>query len=254
MDVVLTFLIVCPLVALAGFVDAIAGGGGLISLPAFLMAGIPPHTAMATNKLSSSMGTALATARLGMQGYLKPRLFVVPVVAGLVGSAAGASLNLLVDDGALRAIMLVVIPLTAAYLLRPHAMVEREERLPYARTLALSTLLALGIGAYDGFYGPGTGTFLLLLLTSVAQMTLNDAAGTTKAINLTTNLSALVVFLANGQVWIALGLVAGVCNMAGAWVGVNLFSSKGVRVVKPLMLCVLAIFFVKTLLEVLGVV
>lgn len=253
MELLITFLIVCPLSALAGFVDAIAGGGGLISLPAFFMAGLPAHTAIATNKLSSTMGTTLATVRLAMKGFLKPRLVAGPVAAGLAGSAIGASLNLLINDDVLRIIMLVVLPLTALYLVRPHAMEESDTRMSFGKTLVISIAIALLIGMYDGFYGPGTGTFLLLLLTGVAKMTLGDAAGTTKAINLSTNIAALVVFLVNGQVYILLGLVAGACNMIGNYIGVNLFSSKGTKIVKPIMLCVIGIFLVKTLLEVLGV-
>lgn len=254
MDMLVTFLIVCPLVGLAGVVDAIAGGGGLISLPAYLMAGVPPHIAMATNKLGNCMGTALATVRLALQGYVKPRLVIGPVIAGLVGSAIGAGINLLLDDGVLRIAMLIIIPLTAVYLMRPRAMKESEDRLPLKRTIALATAVALGVGVYDGFYGPGTGTFLLILFTGVAKMTLNDAAGATKVVNLTTNISALVVFLVNGQVWILLGVVAGLCNMVGNYIGVNLFTSKGVGVTKPVMIVVLTIFFVKTLLEVMGVI
>ena len=132
-------------------------------------------------------------------------------------------------------------------------MEESDKRLSFGKTLVISIAIALLIGMYDGFYGPGTGTFLLLLLTGVAKMTLGDAAGTTKAINLSTNIAALVVFLVNGQVYILLGLVAGACNMIGNYVGVNLFSSKGTKIVKPIMLCVIGIFLVKTLLEVLGV-
>lgn len=254
MDMLVTFLIVCPLAGLAGFVDAIAGGGGLISLPAFLMAGLPAHTAVATNKLSSTMGTTLATVRLAMKGYLKPKMVAAPVAAGLTGSAIGAALNLLISDDILRIVMLVILPLTAIYLMRPHALEESKERLPFGKTVAIATVIALFIGMYDGFYGPGTGTFLLLLLTGVAKMSLGDAAGTTKAINLSTNIAALIVFLVNGQVWIVLGLVAGACNMIGNYIGVNLFSSKGTKIVKPIMLCVIGIFLIKTLLEVFGLI
>ena len=253
MDLLITFLIACPLAGLAGFVDAIAGGGGLISLPAFFMAGLPAHTAIATNKLSSTMGTTLATVRLALKGFLKPRLVAAPVVAGLTGSAIGAGLNMLIDDGILRVVMVVVLPLTAVYLTQPRSMEESDERLPLGRTIALSTAIALFVGMYDGFYGPGTGTFLLLLLTGVAKMTLGDAAGTTKAINLSTNVAALVVFLVNGQVWIVLGLAAGACNMIGNYIGVSLFTSKGTKIVKPIMLCVIGVFMVKTILELAGV-
>ena len=253
MDLLTTFAIVCPLVGIAGFVDAIAGGGSLISLPAYLMAGVAPHTALATNKLSNCMGTGLAAYRLARKGFMKPRVVALPVVAGLIGSTSGTLINLLLSDEVLTTLMLIVLPLTALYLMRPRALREHPDRLSLKRTVALAAAVSLGVGLYDGFYGPGTGTFLMILYTSVAHLTLNDAAGTTKAVNLVTNISSLAVFLANGQVFVLLGLVAGICNMVGAYIGVNLFTEKGAAVVKPIMFVVIGIFFVKTLLEVLGV-
>jgi uncharacterized membrane protein YfcA len=109
------------------------------------------------------------------------------------------------------------------------------------------------IGVYDGFYGPGTGTFLILLLTSAAHLTLKEANGLTKAINMTTNVTSLVVFLINGTVLIPLGILAGLCNIAGNQIGVNFFDKKGGAVVKPVMLLVLTVFLVKTIMEILGV-
>jgi len=98
------------------------------------------------------------------------------------------------------------------------------------------------VGVYDGFYGPGTGTFLLLLLTTVAHQDIRTAAGTTKAINLSTNLAALTVFLVNGAVWLPLGIVAGVFNIAGNYLGSRKFTREGSRITRPIMLVVLVLF------------
>ena len=108
----LQFLIVCPLVFLAGLVDAMAGGGGLISLPAYLISGLPVHYAIGTNKLSSGMGTTLATWRFARSGYIHWKLALFCAVCALVGSTTGARLALLIPDAAFRVIMLVVLPLT----------------------------------------------------------------------------------------------------------------------------------------------
>lgn len=110
-------------------------------------------------------------------------------------------------------------------------------------------LIAVVIGIYDGIYGPGTGTFLMLLFTGFCHMTLNDAAGTTKAINLTTNITALVVFLINGKVLLPLGIAAGCCNMAGNYLGSHSFTSNGHKIVKPVMIVVIVIFFIKVVTE-----
>ncbi len=244
------YLIVCPLVFLGGFVDAIAGGGGLISLPAYLIAGLPVHMSIGTNKISSAMGTTLTTWKFWKAGYIKPKLCVLCAVFALIGSAGGANLALLVSDRVFKIILLFVLPLTALYVFKSKAMdTAGKDPLPAGKTTAIACALALVIGVYDGFYGPGTGTFLLLLLTGLAHMSLNDAAGTTKVINLSTNIAALVTYLVNGQVWLPLGLTAGLFGIAGNYMGARSFVSKGSKIVKPLIALVLAIFFVRVVYE-----
>lgn len=251
----LQFFLICPLVFLAGFVDAIAGGGGLISLPAYLISGIPVHMAIGTNKLSAGMGTALATWRYASSGYIPWKQALCCVLCALIGSATGARAALLIDDGVFKIVMLVILPLTGAYVLFGRGLKEEtvREAYPAGKTLAIAMVASLVIGAYDGFYGPGTGTFLILLLAGVARMKLTEANGVAKAVNLTTNLTALTVFLLNGKVLLPLGLTAGVFSIAGNYIGTRFFSAKGVSSVKPIMIAVLAVFFIKVLLEVLGV-
>ena len=193
-----TYLIICPLVGIAGFVDAIAGGGGLISLPAYLIAGIPVHNALGTNKLSSTMGTAVATFRYARSGFIPWRQALFCVLFALVGSSLGAKLALMIPTRVFRILMLVILPLTACYLLRSKGLAQEREPYSWGKTLLISLPISLVLGVYDGFYGPGTGTFLLLLLTGVAHLSLNQAAGLTKAINLATNVAALTVFLRSG--------------------------------------------------------
>lgn len=247
---IIQFLIVCPLVFLAGFVDAVAGGGGLISLPAYLIAGFPVHFAIGTNKISSAMGTTLTTVRYTKSGFIPWKQAVFCVLFALVGSACGANLALLIDDGVFKIIMLVILPLTALYVMKGKALSGEREPYPPLKTTLLSCATAFFIGAYDGFYGPGTGTFLILLLTALAHMPVTEANGVSKAINLATNISALVVFIINGKVVFTIGLVAGLFSIAGNWLGSGFFKKGGSRVVKPIMICVLVIFFVKVLYEV----
>ena len=243
------YIIVCPLVFLAGFIDAIAGGGGLISLPAYLIAGLPPHAAIGTNKFSSCCGTAVSTWHYARSGFIKWPDVLPAVIMALIGSALGARLALLVDADVFKAVMLIVIPLTACYVLRPHSL--DDNRAPYSKvkTASIIALLALVVGVYDGFYGPGTGTFLMLLLTALANVDLNQATGTTKAINLSTNLAALSVFLWHGVVWIPLALVAAIFGIAGNYIGARYFIRKESRIARPVIILVLTIFFVKLLLE-----
>ena len=246
------YLIICPLVLIAGFIDAIAGGGGLISLPAYMIAGLPPHAAIATNKLSSSMGTCAAVCRYAKEGYIPWKPAVLCAVFAIAGSSAGARLALLVDDTALKIIMLVLLPLTAVFVLTSRSFLTEKEPRSRAMTTFLAVIVAAVIGAYDGFYGPGTGTFLILFLTTVARMRLTTANGITKAINFSSNIAALTVFLIHGQAIVPLGLTAGVFSVVGNYLGTRVFDKKGARAVKPVMLTVIAVFFVKVLYELLS--
>lgn len=250
----LHFLIVCPLVGIAGFVDSIAGGGGLISLPAYLISGLPVHTCIATNKLSSCMGTTVATAKYALSGYIDWHLGVFCAAASLAGASLGANIALLISESTFRILMLIILPLTALYVLRKKDLFSGENRkeLSFWHSVALSSVIAFALGLYDGFYGPGTGTFLILLLTRFAHMELHRANGITKVINLSSNVASLIVYLMSGQVLLLLGLCAGLFSVLGNYLGSRCFTQKGAAIARPIILLVLCVFFVRTVLEMLG--
>jgi uncharacterized membrane protein YfcA len=241
------YLIVCPLVFLAGLIDSIAGGGGLISLPAYLAAGIPPHLAIGTNKMGSAMGTVVSTARYAKNGYIKVKLSLCAALLAIAGSVIGAHLSMLASETVLKAMMLVALPVVAFYVLKNKDLGEQEENKEVSeKKMILITMgAALVIGCYDGFYGPGTGTFLLLVLTGLAGMDIRSASGTTKVINLSSNIAALTTFLINGKVLIPLGLAAGVFCIAGHYIGSGLVVKNGLKIVRPVVLVVLLCLFVK---------
>lgn len=241
------FLIVCPLLFLAGLVDSIGGGGGLISLPAYLFAGLPVHSAIATNKLSSACGTSLATARFIRKGLVNLRLALPSVAAAVLGSSLGAKWSLSVSETVMKYILLGVLPVAAFFVLNRKWFRDDGKHAATAdrRTLVVCILSAFAIGMYDGFYGPGTGTFLIIAFTVFARMTVGSANAQAKVINLTSNITSLTVFLLNDQVLIPLGLAAAVCNMAGNWVGSGLAISKGTKIVRPVILLVLLLLLAK---------
>ena len=225
----LTFLIVCPAVFLAGLIDAIGGGGGLISLPIYLLAGLPPHRAIATNKLSSSMGTAAATVRFAKMGHINFNIALSCSVTAILGSFLGASLSVYTNER-----------------------ITKKDFDSFVLEISKSTyiasiLSAFVIGIYDGFYGPGTGTFLLLCLTRFAGLDVLTASGVTKFINLVTNLTALVTFLFYGKVYLLLGFVAGLCSILGNLIGSGMLTKNADKVLKPAILGVICIFFVRTI-------
>ena len=247
---VMTFLIVCPLVFLAGIVDAVAGGGGLISLPAYIFAGVPIHNAVATNKLSSAAGTVVSTARLCKNRYADFRLAVPTVIAALIGSSLGAHVALLVSDRILKAVLLILLPVIAYYVLRKKDLEPKSEKKISRRAqYVIATAASLLVGMYDGFYGPGTGTFLILIYTGLVRLDVLTAAGNTKLVNLASNLSALLVFLINGVVMLPLGLAAAVFSVAGHYIGAGMVMKNVSKAVRVFILLVLVLLFVKVILD-----
>ena len=241
----LEYLVVCPLVFLAGFVDAVAGGGGLISLPAYMMAGLNPIDAIGTNKFSASCGTLTATMSYYRRGYIRWRELVPAIIVALIGSWVGARLALLVDNDIFKIVMLVILPITAIFVLNKRTL--SKYRCPYSggKVKMIVALLALVMGVYDGFYGPGTGVFLMLMLVGIAHVSLEEAVGSTKVINLSTNLASLSVYIVHGKVLFPLALVAAIFGIAGNFIGARYFAKRGAQFVKPLIMVVLTMFFVK---------
>lgn len=241
--------IVCPLALLAGFVDAVAGGGGLISLPAYYLAGLPPALAAGTNKLAASMGTSLATVNYGRAGRIDLRIGVLAAMGAFVCSAMGALLMKQLPANVVRWLVMGCIPVAAVFTLRG----GKPKGIALEWTARWQGLLALLIGCvvgfYDGLVGPGTGTFLILLFMYVFGTEAVMASGTAKVVNLASNLAALVSLLFTGDVMILLGLPAGACAMLGAFVGSRFTIRKGGKVIRVMMLIVLLLLLAKMLLD-----
>jgi len=246
-----TYLIVCPMVLIAGFVDSIGGGGGLISLPAFLFAGLPIHNATATNKLSATLGTSIATYRICRKQIIRWKLILPAIFLSLIGSYIGTRLNLITDDAILKKILLFVLPVAAIAMFGSN----KGEKASYIKEVSptleriIVWLGALVMGVYDGFYGPGTGTFLMLIFIGIAKMKVIEAASYTKLLNLSSNIASITTYLTSGYCVIVLGLVAAACNMIGAYLGSGLVVKNGKKIVKPIIIIVLIIMFIKVLSE-----
>lgn len=246
-----TFLIVCPLVFLASFVDAVAGGGGLIALPAYLLARVPMHNAIATNKLSSAAGTVISTVRLCKNRFVDWGLAVPCISMALLGSYIGANLALLASDKFLKWMLIPVLPLVAFYVLKKKNLDidAPETEISRKKQWVLCGVSSLAVGCYDGFYGPGTGTFLLLLYTGLAKMKVTKASGNMKLANLSSNVAALGVFLFSGKIVYTLGLAAAVFSIAGHYVGSGMVMKNGSKIVRPIILVVILLLFVKIIMD-----
>ncbi|MBB1473159.1 TSUP family transporter [Luteimonas sp. MC1782] len=248
MEFGLDVLALLALVAfVAGIIDAIAGGGGLITIPALMAAGIPPVQAIATNKLQSSFGTAGAVLAFARKGRIDFRRFLWPAVAAFAGSVGGAIAVQRVDPSFLAGLVPVLLVAMAAYfLLGPKASeAGRHARLGHA---ALVTLM-FALGFYDGFFGPGTGSFMATALVALFGMGLVSATAHTKFLNLASNVAALATLVIGGQVLWLVGLVMAVASIAGGQVGAHLALRVGGRAIRPLLVVMSLALTVKLLAD-----
>lgn len=237
----------------AAFVDAIGGGGGIISVPVYLLAGLPTHNALGTNKLSSCLGTAASTLRYIKNGFVDWPLAVPSVVFALVGAYFGTRLQLMVDEAYLKYMLLLVLPVVAFILLKQKSFPESRGEMAFALRAAIVWSASLVIGLYDGFYGPGTGTFLLLIFCNLAKLDLRSASGNVKIVNLSSNIGALATALAAGTVLVPVGLIAAVFSIAGHYLGAGVTIKNGAKIVKPVIFVVLGLLAVKIILELFGI-
>ena len=243
-----TYLIVLPMVFLAAVVDAIGGGGGLISLPAYTLAGLDYGYASGCNKFSACMGTFSSVFRYWKSGKILPLPAVFAVAGALPGAYLGTKLSLMLSTEFMRIFMICAIPCVAAVIFLRRNVETREKPMTKAR-LFLCFPAGLVIGAYDGFFGPGTGTFMIIVFNALAGMDMVTASATTKPVNLASNISSLITRILAGQVIFRLALPAMLFSVAGAQVGTKLALTKGAKLIRYVMLLVLALLVIKLIAD-----
>ncbi len=218
----------------AGLVDAIAGGGGLITVPALLLVGADPVTALATNKLQGSFGSGTATWAYARAGHVRLRDQAAMGLVALIGGASGALVAHLIPAQVLRIIMPVVLVGIAVFFALKPGLTDADRVQRMAPGLFTATAVPL-IAAYDGFFGPGTGSFFMLAFVMLAGFGVLKATAHTKLLNFASNLGSLVVFAAGGAIWWKVGLAMAVAQTAGAALGARLAMRVGARLIKPLL-------------------
>lgn len=240
-----SYLIILPLVFLAGFIDSIAGGGGLISLPAYYLIGLPPDMAAGTNKMSAFFGTAVATGRYAANRSIPWKEGLWALLGSVPFSFLGAELMKRMDARVIKLSVLIALPIVAAFVLlnkdalKPRDLVGEKRRLPAC--FAIGAL----IGLYDGLVGPGTGTFLQLLFVSLIGMEALNAAGAARLVNLGSNVGALVSLVSQGKVLYSLALPAAAFGILGNYLGSNLAIKKGSKIIRALLIVVLGLLIAK---------
>lgn len=245
------FLIVCPLIFFAALVDSVAGGGGLISLPAYYLAGLPPVLASGSNKMSATLGAVMAVERYAKAQKIPWREAVAALTGAVPGSYLGAYLLSITPPDAARLIVVCALPLIAAFVMRKREWTPRR-LIPERWSLPACLFVGLVIGVYDGLIGPGTGTFLTIIFCSLLGMDLLYAAGSARLVNLGSNIGALVAMMLGGHVLYALALPAAAFSVAGSYIGAGLALRKGPALVKRLLFVVLILIFAKLLYDVIA--
>lgn len=237
------WLIVCPLVFLGGLIDAVAGGGGLITLPAYLLAGLPPHTAAGTNKFGNMWGTMLAAYRFLKRGDVHFPSAIWGGIGALVGAWVGAKLNLIMPEQYLYYIMLAIVPIMAIFLLlkRDFGNENQSHLFSSMKLCVLVGIISLVVGAYDGFFGPGAGTFLILAYTGICKFDLLTASGNTKVANSASNIASLLTFAMAGEVMWAVAIPAAISGILGGYVGSSLALKNGAKIIRPMFIVVMVL-------------
>ena len=230
----------------AGLVDAMAGGGGLVTIPVLLGIGMQPQTALGTNKLQGTFGSGSAMLQFTKGGAVDLQACVAGIVWTAFGAAIGTVAVQMLDPAILRrAIPVLLIAIALFMLLSPHlGMADVRERM---RKNAFYALFGLLIGFYDGFFGPATGTFWAMAFVLFLGFNLTRATAYTKVMNFTSNLVSLVFFLGGGFVSIPEGIVMGLGQFIGARIGSRLVMSKGSRIIRPVFIAMALAVSIKLL-------
>jgi len=249
----ITLLILCPLIFIAAFIDSIAGGGGLISLPAYIFAGLPVHTAYGTNKFSSSMGTATALVNYFRGGYIDIKAAIAGCLGALLGSWIGTRLALSLSPRALQICLMVLLPLAGIFIISGQGIGNSVPKSPLGTRakLILSVSIGLVLGCYDGFFGPGAGMFMTLALTVLVRLELIKAVGTTKVLNFSSNIASMFTWLVNGKILFSVAIPCMLCSVAGGFLGSRMAIKTGKKFIRLALVMVAALVFAKILYDLL---
>ena len=247
----ITLLILCPLMFLAAFIDSIAGGGGLISIPAYIFAGLPIHTAVGTNKFSTSFGTATAMINYIRSGSVDFRAAISGALFALLGSWIGTRLALSLSPKVLQICLMIVLPLVGICIFSNRGIEKSQlkEPLPIKLKMLLSCAIGLVLGGYDGFFGPGAGMFITLALSGLVRLELVKAVGTTKLISFSAQLVSVITWLVNGKVLFAVAIPCTIFAIAGNYVGSRLAIKVGKKLIRSVLAIVSILLFIKILTD-----
>ncbi len=228
-------IFLCSAGFVAAFVDSIAGGGGLISVPAFLAAGIPTHLTLGTNKFSASSGSFTSSLKFILSKKANFNLLKYLIPFTLIGASIGVNTVMLIDENILKSLILVLILCVGLYSMFSKSLGgENKFEGLTKKNIALGIIISFSLGFYDGFFGPGTGSFLMFLLIKVYKFDFTNAAGNARVLNFVSNITSLVLFAFKGQIIYTLAIPVGIFMALGARLGSGLAIKNGSKLIKPI--------------------
>lgn len=247
----LPMALLCAAIFLSGFVDSIAGGGGIISMPAFMLTGLPMHTVYGVNKFTAASGTTFSTLRYFRNGALDLKVACISAAGSFTGSFIFSHIVLLLPEAFLKGLLLAAMPALVVLVLvkKKGGEVNLADTLPVRRKIALAALIGLLVGAYDGLFGPGTGTIAILAYTYLMKYDMKTAGGNAKLLNLSSNYASLFTYMTAGVINYQIAIPAALCCIAGNILGAGLALKRGSAIIRPVMVVVALLLMGKTALE-----
>ncbi len=233
---------------IAAVIDAIAGGSGLITIPAYMIAGLPPHLLLGTNKFAAFMGTAVSAGTYAKNDKIKWDLVLKLVPFSFLGAFFGVKTVLRIDPTILQPLIVIILIAVGIYTMVKPSIGEIDKYNGYnKKTLIYGMVFAFLLGFYDGFFGPGTGSFIIFGLVSIFGMNFVNASANSKILNLGSNIMSFILFMINGNIDYKIGILVGISMIAGAIVGSRMAIEKGNKLVKPIFIIMAIAAAVKVL-------
>lgn len=253
MDLLVKLLILCPLLFVAGLVDGISGGGGLIALPSYLIAGVPITSAYACNKMQSCLGTSASMLKYAKSGLLDYKVAFHAAVAAIIGAAVSTGIMLMLDDSAKKIIIavsmcLVILLTVLSSRIKIDSYSLRRNMLSF-KTVFLCLLIGLLLGFYDGFFGPGGGTIAVLLFALLMKYDLRVGCGNGKLVIVIANLTSTIRYIVEGAVIFKIAIPCSIANILGSYIGATLATQKGAKFVKYISWIVIAALLIYAIIE-----
>lgn len=231
----------------AGYIDSIAGGGGMIQVPVLLYSGIPPVFVLATNKMASLFGTLMATIKYFLSKKISIKIVSIAIIPCLLASYLGSELVMYLPDYIIQWAILIAIPIALLFLLKKSKDIKEENREKTNKNIILATA---PIGFYDGILGPGTGTYMTISMKKFLNLDYIVATASTKPLNLATNIGSAIAFIAAGKVLWMIALPMAIANMAGSYVGSHFAIKGGEEFIKKVLIFVLIFMLLANIIKI----